>query len=418
MLFPPSYAETLLIPHFQPHTCTYEPEPAPVIDIDALTFTEIAMADIRTRILEAADAHISLISQLSDLEHAPFTLEQQSTYLNDLKKTLSDLKTELEKLRKITSKERKDHQDLRDSFARRYAHKLTGRSEKFISKIEHEEREYLDALHNERAAEEKERYLEETIAETESRVNELTIQANQYTDLKEKSEQLYKKVFDGPTPEFPEEDQMEIAVQHAKDFYAEAQSRSNTDHEAEKLMFKAERTVARAVKFCDDALSASSWDVWGGGTVADMIERDNLSKAKATLSQAQMLLRQAIGLQDAIGPFDDVKIAGGHCADIFLDNPFSDYEFHKKVKETYVQMRLLHQKVQLELQAQRGRALDSKNNMEDAKSQLAAARAELDKVRREVFERVTGISCETGTPPAYDAMDSPPALGPGEITTA
>ncbi|KAF3231069.1 hypothetical protein TWF192_006419 [Orbilia oligospora] len=417
MLFPPSYGESVLIPRFR--TRPYEtPSPTTHINTDVCTFTEFAMADIRTRILEAADAHISLISQMSDLEHAPFTLEQQSKYLADLKKTLTSLKTELEKLRKITSKERKGHQDLRDSFARRYAHKLTGRSEKFVSKIEKEEREYLDALHNERAAEEKERYLEDTIAETENRVAELTTQTNQYVNLKEQSEQLYKKVFDGPTPEFPEEDQMEVAVQHAKDFFAEAQSRCNSDQEAEKLMFKAEKSVARAVKFCDEALSASSWDVWGGGTVADMIERDNLSKAKSTVSQAQMLLGQAIDLQDAIGPFDTVKVAGGHTTEIFLDNPVSDYEFHKKVKETYVQMRLLHQKVQLELQAQRGRALDSKNNMEDAKAQLAAARGELEKVRREVFERVTGISCSAGTPPAYDAMDSPPALDPEEILVA
>ncbi|KAK6536867.1 hypothetical protein TWF281_001076 [Arthrobotrys megalospora] len=376
------------------------------------------MADIRTRILEAADTHISLISQMEDVEHAPFTLEQQTKYLDDLKGTLSSLKTELEKLRKLTSKERKGHQDLRDSFARRYAHKLTGRSEKFVSKIEKEEREYLDALHNERAAEEKERYLEETISETEQRVAELTTQANRYVNLKEQSEQLYKKVFDGPTPEFPEEDQMEIAVQHAKDFFAEAQTRCNNDQEAAKLMVRAEKSVAKAVKFCDEALSASSWDLWGGGTVADIIERDNLSKAKSTVSQAQMLLGQATGLQAAIGPFDDVKVASGHSADIFLDNPISDYEFHKKVKETYVQMRLLHQKVQLELQTQRGRALDSKNNMEDAKTQLATARAELEKVRREVFESVTGIPCSTGTPPAYDAMDSPPALGPDEMHTA
>ncbi|KAK6503409.1 hypothetical protein TWF481_008429 [Arthrobotrys musiformis] len=408
MIFPPSYGESLLIPRFRSR-----PDETP-IDTVEISFTEAAMADIRARILEAADAHISLISRMSDLEHAPFTLDQQSKYLQDLKRTLATLKTELDTLRKVTSKERKDHQDLRDSFARRYAHKLTGRSEKFVSKIEKEEREYLDAVHNQRSAEEKERYLEDTIAETENRVAELTIQTNDYVNLKEQSEHLYKKVFNGPTPEFPEEDQMEIAVQHAKDFFAEAQSRCDKDQEAEKLMFRAEKSVAKAVKFCDEALSASSWDVWGGGTVADMIERDNLSKAKSTVSQAQMLLGQATGLQDAIGPFDNVKIAGGHTTDIFLDNPVSDFEFHKKVKETYVQMRLLHQKVQLELQTQRGRALDSKNNMEDAKSQLAAARAELDKVRREVFERVTGIPCSAGTPPAYDAMDSPPPLDPEE----
>ncbi|KAF3936788.1 hypothetical protein ABW19_dt0203275 [Dactylella cylindrospora] len=382
--------------------------PSPIILPTPLEINN-TMATLTDRIFAAADTHASLLSQMADLEHAPFTLEQQQLYLDDLKETLTSLKKELEDLRTVTSKERKLHQDLRDSFARRYAHKLTGRSDKFVSMIEKEEREFLDALQTQRAAEAKEKYLEETIAETEARVKELSVQNTQYEALREQAKQLYKQVFQGPTLEFPEEDQMEVAVQNAKEGFAEAQARYDADVEAEKILKKAERIVGKAFDFCQNALGASTFDLWGGGQVADLMERDSLSRAQACLSQAQMLLTQAVGLQSLIGPFPEVAVTQGHVlGDVIFDNPLSDYKFREKVLGTNMEMHKLHRAVKIELQRQKLRALDAKNELGNAKTQLAAARAELDKVRREVFEEVTGIKCVMGIPPAYDAMDSPP----------
>jgi len=374
-------------------------------------FDTMPSSPITERILQAADTHASLISQMADLEHVPATLEQQETYLKDLDANLLKLKKELGRLRSITSKERKEHQDLRDSFARRYAHKLTGRSEKFVSKIEKEEREFLDAHHNQQVAEEREQYLEETIAETNQRVADLTIQAREYESLRQRSEELYNRVFEGPTPGFPEEDQMELAVENAKSFFTESQARYSSDVFAQSLLAKAEGLIALAVRHSESALSASTWDLWGGGTVADILERDSLSKAQATLSQAQMLLAQAVDRQNAIGPFENVTVASGHVlGDVIFDNPFSDYQFREKIKKTHFQLRALYRQVKNEAQTQKLRTLDSKNNQGDAKAQLTSARSELEQIRREVFERVTGVPCSVGTPPAYDAMGSPPPL--------
>ncbi|KAK6544292.1 hypothetical protein TWF694_000992 [Orbilia ellipsospora] len=375
----------------------------------------IPISPITERILQAADTHASLISQIAALEHAPPTLEQQHAYLQDLKANLLDLKKELVKLRAFTSKERKEHQDLRDSFARRYAHKLTGRSEKFVSKIEKEEREYLEAYHNQQVAEEKERYLEDTIAKTEKQITELTVQTKEYHNLKEKAKELYNRVFEGPTPDFPEEDQMELAVENAKVAFADAQSRYNADHEAQIALANAEQVVARAVGFADGALSASTWDLWGGGGLADFLERDNLSKAQSSLSQAQMFLSQAVVLQREIGPFQDVEVANGHIfSDIFFDNVFTDYQFHEKVKKTNLQVKKLFLQVRGEGQKQRARALDSKNNLGEAKAQLSAARTELENIRREVFERVSGVPGSIGVPPAYGTVGSPPPADSSE----
>ncbi|KAF3921940.1 hypothetical protein ABW20_dc0102411 [Dactylellina cionopaga] len=370
------------------------------------------MSAFRRKLLEAADTHRSLISQIADLEHAPSALKQQTVYLNNLNSTLKTLKTELKKLRATTTKEQNQHQDLRNSFARRYAYSLTGRSEKFTSRIEKEEKEYLEASRDQKLAEEKERYLEETVAETTKQVSELTLQAKEYDNLKLRSDQLYQYVFEGPNPEFPEEDRMEHAVKNSEELVAKTQSRYTADCEAGTILVRTEKVVSNTVGYCKTALSAATWDLWGGGTLADMIERDNLRKAEVSLVRVEMLLDQAMALQRAIGPFSDVKVASGHIiGDIIFDNPISDYKFREKIKKTNAQIIKLHGEVKVEIQKQAGRTRESRINLENATSQLAIARKELENVRREVFERVTGVQCTIKTPPAYD-LTSPVPMEP------
>ncbi|EWC46790.1 hypothetical protein DRE_04035 [Drechslerella stenobrocha 248] len=378
------------------------PQPPPPIEADSTMATT-------EKILQVADQHCSLVSMIADREHAPFALESQQKYLRDLESKLAELKKEIAILRRITSKERKEHQDLRDSIARRYAHKIAGLSEKFVSKIEREEREFLEALSNQRAAEDTERYLEEAIAETKLQLESLTVYTNEYNELKEQSTRLYKEVFDGPSPEFPEEDDWEIAVQNAEAFYADSQSRFELDASALHKLSIAAKKATKAVTYCEAAVSGSGWDIFGGGVVADLMEKDNMTKAKASLAQVRILLAQAIDLQSEIGPFEEVIIGGNQTSGgAVFDGPSnSEGTSSPKLVDTVAQVLVLEKQIQKEFRLQKARAFEAKRTAEEAKHQLSDARSELEVVRKEVFESVTGGPCALPAPPPYEGLESP-----------
>jgi hypothetical protein len=82
-------------------------------------------------IVANADYHSRLLQSCSQVEYAPPALKQHDSYIKDLEGQLTESDKKVEDLAKVTKKERKEHEKLRDSTARRFAAKLSGKLEKF-----------------------------------------------------------------------------------------------------------------------------------------------------------------------------------------------------------------------------------------------------------------------------------------------
>jgi len=74
-----------------------------------------------------AQYHADLLQTLSSIEYAPSALTEQTRYLQDLRAQLAQVKGKVDKLAEKTKKERKEHEDIRDSMVRRVASKVVGR---------------------------------------------------------------------------------------------------------------------------------------------------------------------------------------------------------------------------------------------------------------------------------------------------
>jgi len=91
------------------------------------------MAAITTteEIVANADYHSRLIRTLSEIEYAGPAARNHESYVRDLERQLEESNKKIEELVKATSKERKDHERLRDSTTKKLAARLTGKKEKF-----------------------------------------------------------------------------------------------------------------------------------------------------------------------------------------------------------------------------------------------------------------------------------------------
>jgi hypothetical protein len=158
-------------------------------------------------------------------------------------------------------------------------HKLGGSKgkEKFASKSEKEEREFLDAWQTERSAKESRDELAGFLEQAENDHTHLDSDTKRHDKAQAELDALYQSIFDGPTPDVPGEDQMEYNVQQAKQHFDQSQAQAGTEGMALQALQRADQTLHQASASMAEALKYSTYDMWGGGTFVDMMERDALA---------------------------------------------------------------------------------------------------------------------------------------------
>ncbi|KAJ3836375.1 hypothetical protein EV361DRAFT_918184 [Lentinula raphanica] len=377
----------------------------------------------RAQILSSASYHTSLLQTIESLQYAPSALKQQSKYLSDLEVELVKVKQEVKQLGAKTKKERKEHEELRDSTTRRLTARLKGKAgiEKYEAKKEKEEREYVEALENEMRERGKQTMLENMIKQARTVKLDLEEKSKRLDATKHQLSNLYHQVFDGLTVDFPRDDVLERQLASAQETYDRIQYSLNSHSQAVNLLTQADKMMDMSLKKIGEALSYSTWDIYGGGRFADAMERDALSNAAVYAANAEMLFRQAQSTSkdvQAIGPIrvHDISILG----DIFFDNIFSDVRVHRQIENNRNELADAAKRLKAQVRAARRRAQQAGADLVEASEVLAECNRELESYRRDVFLRIAGgenvNSQESGTD-GSDLPAPPPQYGETRNTT-
>ena len=150
---------------------------------------------------------------------------------------------------------------------RRYAHKLggSGSKEKFASRQEKEEREFLEAWQREREAEEHKDSLTNALQNAEG--ERLTQEAvkKRHDEAQVLLDQMYDSIFSGPTPDVPGEDQVEQAVKNARSWFQQCEIKVRNENHALEQLSKAKSFLKQALDNMQSARNRSNADRFGGG---------------------------------------------------------------------------------------------------------------------------------------------------------
>lgn len=285
-----------------------------------------------------------------------------------------------------------DHIKYRDSNVKRYFHKLGGSKgkEKFVSKQEKEEKEFLEAWQKERSTQEAREELSRALETAEKDRTQLETDTKRHEKAQSDLDRLYDSIFDGPTPEVPGEDQLEQSVKQYLEHYGQANKQVGTERQALGVLSTATTSLKKAYNDIQAAYRRSQRDVYlGGGAFTDMMERDALAQSQNNLTTCLRHMDNARRLQPAIRELSDITIDQGHLfSDVLFDNIFSDLAQHDRIKASEAQMRAAGQQLEYQVEEQRGRVRDAEKAVGRAADELEAARQELQRCRAEVFERV------------------------------
>ncbi|KAL0576695.1 hypothetical protein V5O48_005294 [Marasmius crinis-equi] len=389
-------------------------------------------------ILENAAYHATLLKTLDELSYAPSALSQQTTYLADLEARVKEIKANVEKLASVTKKERKDHEKLRDSTARKLAAKMTGKKEKFEARREKEEREYVEALENEMKERGNLKTVETMIVEGNRVKDELSEKSLRLSQIENEIQALYDRIFGGPTQEFPRDDQLESQLSQAQGAYDQIQDHLNRQSRAVNLLREADNAMRQCLASMQEALSYSTWDTFGGGTpspsrfganerataigrMSDMMERSALGTASVAASRAHMLVQQAQRTSSDVrdvGPIRVYEIS--LFGDVFFDNIFSDIAAHNKMQANQNELFQAHERLRRELRAATARCERIGPDLIEAAEVLSQCRHDLAQFRKQTFERVSAGGDAAGEgegapPPLYEADGRPPSFPQPEM---
>ena len=346
------------------------------------------------KIFSAATQNANLLHSLANTDYAGPALKQHIVYVDDLKRQLSKNEKLLDHLASRTRAELKDHEKYRDSHIEKFAYKIGGRKEIFDAKASKEEKEYFDALTAEHRAKQEKAQLEADLHEAGRIMVDLEAVKKQHQRLQKQLDSLYNSIFEGPTPDVPGEDQQEQQMLHARAASDEAEYASRIEKQIVSILSESMNVLNVCLKDMTKALNASDLDMFNvGGILADVAERNALSRAQDGISKVHMLVNQANRLQPQVRPLGAVNIQeGDFTRDVLFDNIYSDYQFHKKIKEGNQQMLAASKHLAQQLEAAKQREQGWGGELERAKGKLEEARGELQRTRMDAFQMAQGLN--------------------------
>jgi hypothetical protein len=368
------------------------------------------MSSTHQKIQEAASQNASLLQGLHETDSAPSQLQQQDAYIKDLDHQIATINKRVTDLKRKTATELKDHEKYRDSNIRRFAHKATGRKEKFAEKAAKEEKEYFDAMQAQKSAEDELAYAQHLKSEAHTQRTTYAASADRHTHLQSQLDALYNSIFAGPTPEFPDEDAKENDCTAASYHLGNLNQSLSREKHILFLLGQTAQKLSEARASLDNAYGMSQYDMFGGGTMASMQKRNYLERAESQIQQVRMLQDQIRHIAPEIPSLGPLQIAMGSIwSDVVFDNIFSDMEMHEKVKASMAQVESAGGACGGIIRQREGELGRIEGEVRQAGERLRSARVELQRAREETFRRVLGDAGEMGGQlPGYAPPSGPP----------
>ncbi len=267
--------------------------------------------------------------QLAELQRQIARKKKLEAILGDLSSQKIELEEKVRELKERKIQEQIDVDELEGRSLASFWYGVIGKKDEKLNK--EREEAYAAAVKYDASAAELVA-VEADIRQCKMELCELRYCENQYEEkLKEKKEAVRAS---------GNQDAAEMACLEEQIFYIENQKRELL--EAVGAGNVALHTAENVLSSLDSAEGWSTWDLVGGGLIADIAKHDELDKAQGKIEELQIQLRRfKTELADVtIHAEIQVTIDGFlHFADFFFDGLFADWAVRDKIHESQEQMR-------------------------------------------------------------------------------
>ncbi|KAM0666641.1 hypothetical protein ACQRIU_004496 [Beauveria bassiana] len=351
-------------------------------------------SSVEQQIRNAGERNSQLLETLASTDGAASALAQHQRFRHDLQDQLTQSNQRLQQLQAQRQRRLGEHEKYRDSHVRRFMFKASGKQDKFAQRAEDGERAYFRVLQDAQQEQSINAAITAQAQEAQRAEAQLQAHADSHEAAQRELDALYARIFDGPTPQFPEEDAREQRYKAALHAHRQTRGRFDAETQAVAQLNLADRAMTQALYEVSQALSYSRMDMFGvgggGGAMSDMMERSHLARADGLARMARAHAERARRVSsEEVGELPPVRINQGNImSDVFFDNIITDYAFHQEIRRGQQELKRCYDSLQhmgdaadarrRELEAQLGRQV----------LELKTARVDLQRAREEVFRSV------------------------------
>ena len=244
--------------------------------------------------------------------------------IDGTKTMLENARHELKKLEGIMEKEQLDVEKMSQTSLKTLFYKCLGTHDKQVAK---EKEEALAAVLKYESC-------KKSVDELTDKLSQLTNRHYEMSKVQDKLDALYEEkrrvMASFNMPEYAKIGQLEkeiIFIRREIKELKEAITPGNM----------AINTLNEAIELLDSAGDWGTWDLLGGGLIADMMKHDKIDKAKQAILNAQTYVqRLQVELQDVNMSLDgSIQITGGAVfADFFFDGLIADWYMQSKISQS------------------------------------------------------------------------------------
>ncbi len=261
---------------------------------------------------------------------------------------------------------------------------------KFEAKAMQEEQEYFTALASKSRAEERRNVLKTNLDEAVKAQTQLEKAAKEHEQAHARIDMLYERLFAGPTPGFPGEDERETRFYTARGRNEEVKAGITKARSAIRLVKKAAKNVETARRFVQQARSEVN------NSIVFFVEA--LDSLKLANEHVYYALSDAGKAEAVLDPLDEElkehkrrAIAALHQAKIDVETLSSRTKILAAIEMVQPRLDDAHAKLDEFIELTKVREKRSLAEIRNTARQLEDARQALQEIRQQIFEEVAGF---------------------------
>ena len=241
--------------------------------------------------------------------------------IDGTKTMLQNARYELKKLEGIMEKEQLDVEKMSQTSLKTLFYKCLGTHDKQVAK---EKEEALAAVLKYESC-------KKSVDELTDKLSQLTNRHYEMSKVQDKLDALYEEkrrvMASFNMPEYAKIGQLEKEISFIR----------REIKELKEAITPGNMAMNEAIELLDSAGDWGTWDLLGGGLIADMMKHDKIDKAKQAILNAQTYVqRLQVELQDVNMSLDgSIQITGGAVfADFFFDGLIADWYMQSKISQS------------------------------------------------------------------------------------
>ncbi|KAL4872827.1 hypothetical protein BDV12DRAFT_182826 [Aspergillus spectabilis] len=358
---------------------------------------------LEDKVFAAKDRHSQILTQLKPIEHAADTLKSHEARLLELQRQLRETNHQLQQIENVTKFRHAKYEKFTDNTNRQLMYRVAGKKADYEARADKRMKDYQSALEREGKIYEERKMLQTKVAEANEERESLRAACEERSHLLEELDYMYGEIFNGRTPECPEEDSQEAETNTARNCYYTLNSKWLKHGVALKHLIDGYSKLSDALESLRRAFSlCSDTDKMGLDEVlADSDHLDSLVEAREQYNQANWLVSRAKCLDYRVKHLPILRIVQPEIiVNLARDNSLCKARFLDMVRKPFNEMKLVEEALMAEINQARSRGETERTRLEEAESEMESAERALRQVREQAFLKIAT------PPPPYTKEDT------------